>query len=350
MRHDRRLDPTAGRRLSMVTSILKLSPAALLFSAALLATSSAGAQRATMAPPPAGPKTLVGIVSDTAGNPVDSVEVFITAVKRRTMSGPNGAFRFDDLKSETYDVSTRRLGYLPQLRKVKVGDEGGTTAFSLVPYMRGLPPVVSSSSRGGLSGVIGDTAYNIVSGAQISVMASDRRTVSDSTGSFFLDLKPGKYMVRVNRSGFASRLVSVTIPNDSGRRMVVWLSPSSRGESAREEWAIENLNARLVRRNPVWSTIYSREDINKMGMTDAAQLATIGARKRVDDNCPAIIDGGPTTAPIWAFAASDIETMETYTPKPASYAPTSIMGRGIQPRARAESDDCPVTVYLWLRK
>jgi len=322
---------------------------AAMLTVALLAASSAGAQRATMAPPPAGPKTLVGIVSDTAGNPVDSVEVFITALKRRTMSAPNGAFRFDDIKSGTYAVSTRRLGYLPQLRRVTVGDDGGTAAFSLIPYMRGLPPVVSSSPRGGLSGVIGDTAYNIVSGAQVTVIASDRRTVSDSTGSFFLDLKPGKYMVSVKRAGFASRLVSVTIPNDSGRRMVVWMSPSSRGESAREEWAIENLNARLLRRNPVWSTIYSREDINRMGMTDAAQLATIGARTRVDDNCPAIIDGGPRTAPIWAFAAADIETMETYTQKRASYAPTSILGRGIQPRAPTESSDCP-TVYLWLRK
>ncbi|MGE5730692.1 MAG: carboxypeptidase regulatory-like domain-containing protein [Gemmatimonas sp.] len=317
---------------------------------AILTASSAGAQRAAMAPPPAGPRTLVGIVSDTSGNSIDSVEVFITSLKRRTMSAADGAFRFDDLKPGTYDVSARRLGYLPQLRKVKVNDDGGTTTFSLVPYLRGLPPVVSSSPRGGLSGAIGDTAYNSISGAQISVMASDRRTVSDSTGSVFLDLKPGKHMVRVKAPGFASRLVSVTIPNDSGRRMMVWLSPSTRGESAREEWAMENLNARLVRRNPVWSTIYSREDINKMGMTDAAQLATVGARQRVDDNCPAIIDGGPRTAPIWAFAASDIETIETYTAKPASYAPTSIMSRGHLPAARPQSSDCPVTVYLWLRK
>lgn len=330
-------------------NLSKSRRACSLLAVAILAASPVDAQRATMAPPPAGPKTLVGIVSDTTGNKVDSVEVFITALKRRTMSAPNGAFRFDDLKSGTYDVTTRRLGYLPQLRKVMVGDEGGTTAFSLIPYMRGLPPVVSSSPRGGLSGVIGDTAYNIVSGAQISVMASDRRAVSDSTGAFFLDLKAGKHMVRVKAPGFASRLVSVTIPNDSGRRMVVWLSPSTRGESAREEWAMDNLNARLLRRNPVWSTIYSREDINKMGMTDAAQLATIGARQRVDDNCPAIIDGGPRTAPIWAFSAADIETMETYTSKPASYAPKSIMQRGHLP-ATVEPTDCPITVYLWLRK
>lgn len=331
--------------------ISKRADAGLLVAVGVIvfAAAPAGAQRATVAPPPTGPRTLVGIVSDTAGNPLDSVEVFIASLKRRTVSTVNGAFRFDDIKSGNYDVTTRRLGFLPQLRRVRVGDDGGTTSFSLVPYMRGLPPVVSSSSRGGLSGVVGDTAYNIVSGAQISVLASDRRTVSDSTGAFFLDLKPGKHMVRVMAPGFASRLVSVTIPNDSGRRMVVWLSPATRGESAREEWAMENLNARLLRRNPVWSKIYSREDINKMGMTDAVQIATMGAGKPVADDCQAIIDGGPRTAPIWAFAASDIETMETYTQKPASYAPTSIMQRGHLPPP-PPSTDCPVTVYLWLRK
>jgi hypothetical protein len=283
------------------------------------------------------------------GNPIDSVELFITALKRRMMSAPDGAFRFDDVKSGTYDVTTRRLGYLPQLRRVKVGDEGGTTAFSLIPYVRGLPPVVSSSPRGGLSGVIGDTAYNIVSGAQISVVASDRRAVSDSTGSFFMDLKPGKYMVHVKAPGFASRLVSVTIPNDSGRRMVVWLSASSGGGSGMEAWVMDSLTQRLLRRNPVWSTIYSREDINRSGMTEAVQLATIGARNPVGESCPAFIDGGPRTAPIWAFSASDIESMEVYTPRIISYAPKSIMSRGHLPAAPRDND-CPNIVYIWLRK
>jgi hypothetical protein len=332
-----------------VASSSRLGRTAALLLIAMLETSTAGAQRSTVAPPPAGPRTLVGVVSDTLGSTIDSVDVFIASLKRHTMSGADGRFRFDDVKPGTYDVSTRRLGFLPQLRRVKVGDEGGTMTFSLVPYMRGLPPVVSSAARGGLSGVIGDTAYNIVSGAQISVIASDRRATSDSTGSFFLDLKPGKHLVRVAAPGFAARLVSVTIPNDSGRRMTVWLTPSTRGESARESWAIDNLNARLLRRDPVHSTIYSREDINSIGPTDIIQLAVMGAHQPVDDDCPAFIDGGPRTAPIWAFSPSDIETMETYTQKRPSYAPKSIMGRGVY-REPAPANDCPVTVYLWLRK
>jgi hypothetical protein len=319
-----------------------------LATVAVLGAASLDAQL-PVTPRPAGPRTLVGVVSDTSGTPIDSAEIFIASLKRRAMSTPDGSFRLDDIKPGTYDVSARRLGYLPQLRKIRVGDEGGVGSFQLVPYVRGLAPVVSSSTRGGLSGVIGDTAYNIVAGAEISVIATDRRASSDSTGSFYMDLKPGRYMVRVKREGYGSKLASVTIPNDSGRRIVVWLSPSSSPGSRREEWAIDSLRRRLLIRNPVWSAIYTREDILRMGATDAAQLATIGARSPVADNCLAFIDGGPTTAPIWAFSAADIETIEVYTPRRTSYAPTSIASRGHLPAA-SQASECSNIVYLWLRK
>lgn len=329
-------------RRADVTVSLRHAPALCLAVVAAFGA-SLGAQ-ATVTP-----RTLVGVVSDTAGAPIDSAEVIITSLKRRVVSTVDGRFRFDDIKPGAYEVSARRLGYLPQVRKVKVGDDGGTISFQLIPYVRGLAPVVTSSSRGGLSGVIGDTTYKLVAGAQVSALATDRRAVSDSTGSFFLDLKPGKHIVRIKAPGFASRLVSVTIPNDSGRRIVVWLSPTARSGSIRDDWLMDSLNSRLLRRNPVWSTIYTREDIERSGMTEAAQLATIAARKRVDDNCPAIIDGGTMTAPVGAFTAAEIETIETYTPRPASYAPTSMMSRG-HLAAPPSSSDCPITVYLWLRK
>jgi hypothetical protein len=327
-------------------NIMFRAKAALVTTVVVACASSLGAQ---MPVPTAGPRTLVGIVSDTAGVPIDSAEIFISSLKRRVMSTADGRFRFDDIKPGTYDVSARRLGYLPQVRKVKVADEGGAISFQLVPYVRGLAPVVTSSMRGGLSGVVGDTSYRSIAGAEISAMATDRRTVSDSTGSFFLDLKPGKHIVRVNAPGFTTRLVSVTIPADSGRRVVVWLSPIAASGSRRDDWLMDSLNSRLLRRNPVWSKIYTREDIVRSGMAEATELATVGANKRVDGNCPAIIDGGTMTAPVGAFSAAEIEMMETYTPKPARYAPTSIMSRGHLP-AQPSSGDCPITVYIWLRK
>ena len=305
----------------------------------------------------AGPRTLVGVVLDTLGNPVDSVEILVGSLKRHVMTGPDGAFRFDDVKPGSYEIAARRIGYYPQVRSAVVGDNGGVVSFSLAPGVRALPPVVTSVPLGGLSGVIGDTAYDIVVGAQVAVIASDHRTLSDSLGRFHVDLRPGKYMVQVSRDGYRSRLVSVTIPNDSGRRMTVWLTPSNRGQLARDAANLDALKLRLENRNPVWSSLFTREDINRLGIQEGAQLARLGVNSwqgSLSDQCQAIIDGGPGRVPLWAIDAADIEAMETYTPRRLNGGPTSINGnRRISTQAGATNNlGCPagVFVYVWLRK
>ena len=309
-------------------------------------------------PKPAGPKTLVGLVTDTIGNPIDSVELLIASVKRHATTGPDGTFRFDDLKAGPYHIVARKLGFYPQVQSATVDDKGGVVSFSMIQGVRALPPVVTSVARGGLSGVIGDTSYNIIEGAQIAVLASDRRALSDSMGRFFIDLAPGKYMVNVTRPGYRSHLVSVTIPNDSGRRMTVWLAPSNRGTNARDAFAYDALAQRLETRNVVYDAIFTREDINRLGIQDGAQLARLGSNSQFgppDDQCPAIVDGGPVTLPLWAIDAADVEAMETYAPHPKTGAVTSIGGnRRISTQAGANSQasaPCKgVRVYVWLRK
>ena len=301
-------------------------------------------------PPKAVPGAIVGLVTDTVDAPLDSVELFITAKRRRTTTHADGTFMFDDVKPGAYDVSARRLGFLPQIRSIQVTDSGAVVAFALVPFVRALPPVVSSSTRGGLSGVVGDTAYNIVVGAQVTVVGSGESAVTDSTGSFFFDLKAGRYMVRVKRDGFASRLVSVTVPKDSGRRITVWLPPGR--TTVREEIAIVSLRERLVRRSPVWSKIYTREDLMRLDAPELRQIATMGAGRRVDDNCMAVVDGGPYALPVWMLDADDIETVEIYTDRPARRTITSINNNPRIATQRSPSSivNCPATIYVWLRK
>jgi hypothetical protein len=329
------------------------------FAAVAITAAPAFAQQPA-APQPAGPRTIVGIVRDTIGNPVDSVELLIASMKRHAMSGPDGAFRFDDVKPGSYQILARKLGFYPQVQTTTVDDKGGVVSFSITQGIRALPPVVTSVARGGLSGVIGDTSYNVVEGAQVAVIGGAGRARSDSLGRFFLDLGPGKYMVNVTRPGYASRLVSVTIPSDSGRRMTVWLTPANRGQNARAVFAYDALGLRLEQRNPVFSTIFTREDINRLGIEDGSQLARLGANSQFgppDDRCEAIVDGGPLTLPLWAIDAADIEAMETYAPKPNRGTVTSIGGsRGNSNRsssssnAQAQTPCKGVRVYVWLRK
>ena len=302
---------------------------------------------------------LTGVVTDTAGVPIDSADVSIASLKRRTLSGSDGTFRFDSIKPGRYSVSARRIGFAPQVRTVIVGPAGGTVRFSLVPAPHVLAPVVASAVLGGLSGVVGDTAYNIVAGAQITVLGTDRRAVSDSLGRFFIDLHAGRYMVHVTRPGYDSRMLSVTIPPDSGRRVTVWLQPGDDLARHREVASLDALNYRLVRRTPM-SKVYTREDLNKTSMTELSQLVTSGAGMPVDDNCPAIIDGGPRQLPIWDITANDIEFLELYPPKSITTSdatslrvppPTArnMNGQRLPPLPKA-GYGCTVAVYVWLRK
>src|SRR2546429_87291 len=79
---------------------------------ALVTAASARAQNA-------GPRTIAGVVTDTAGIPLDSIDVSIASLRRRMTSDVNGRFRFDDVKPGTYDVSARHIGYAPQMHAVR---------------------------------------------------------------------------------------------------------------------------------------------------------------------------------------------------------------------------------------
>jgi hypothetical protein len=163
--------------------------------------------------------------------------------------------------------------------------------------------------------------------------------------------------VQVTRPGYLPRMASVTVPPDSGRRIVVWLTPSNAASASREASRMEALNGRLLRRNPVWSKILTREDIARTGITDATQLATVTAGKIVNDNCVVTIDGGPFTAPLWTFTPEQLEMLEVYTssvPRVTIAQQTAQIFGGRGPDTRGApppiNPDCGVAIYAWLRK
>jgi uncharacterized protein (DUF2141 family) len=303
--------------------------------------------------------TLVGMVSDTSHFGIDSADVLIASLRRRTMTAADGAFRFNDIKPGRYEVTARRIGFVAQEGTVIVGADGGVATFCLVPAIRELAPVVSTARRGGLSGVVGDTAFNILRDVEISVVNGGKHVVNDSTGAFFIDLKPGRYVVQFKRPGFGSRLVSVTIPNDSGRKMLVWLAPVSRGEQNREAAAADELKWRLDNAVNSRSQLYTREDLNKTSATDLVQVANLAAVGGVSDTCSVMIDGGPWLMKVWELKTADLEMFEAYESKVPTRAPRSL-SRGSSAISNTanptEPPPCPlptgahVLLYAWLRK
>jgi len=322
----------------------------------------AGAQQPGGRPPvaeqtralPAPPRTIVGIVTDTGNVPIDSAEIRIASMQRRTFSDANGVFRLDGVKPGSYEVRARRLGFAPQVRRVTVGnDRGGSATFALVPVGYVLPPVVTSSPRGGLSGVVGDTAFNVIRGAEVYVVGDGKRTVTDSAGSFFLDVKPGSYMVQVTSRGFGRKLLSVTVPADSGRHLTVWLARSKGAPNHRQAEAIDALRRRFLLRRAT-ARFYSREDLNRYDLQWLSQLVVMASGMPVADDCEVMIDG-LWRRPVYSLTVDEVESVEVYPPGSLgslgqsmlrTRPPRSIDPRGTQPRPAAPR--CPA-VFVWTR-
>lgn len=321
-------------------------------------------------PAPPGPKLFAGLVKDTAGNPLEGVEITIPRLQKRMFTKNDGTFRIDDVKAGTYSVRARKFGYAPQVREFEVESGGGTGEFELMPIARALPAVVASAARGGLSGVVADTGYAPVAGAEVTVLGKGLRTLTDSGGGFFIPAPAGSYMVAIRKHGYADKLASVRIPPDSGRHMTAMLGPGV-PIPAREAWNIADLASRQAWRNKLTMPFYTREEIQKLGIVWIYDLVRMAGSDQYSDDCAVIVNGGPTWVSLATLTVDDVESIEVYDtarergpagrrtgmpaiPRLGARAKVA-RGEGLVPISNAEvanfenlTRNCP-TIYAWLR-
>lgn len=331
------------------------------------------------APDLPGPRKLVGVVRDTSGVPIDSVEVSIASLQRRAFTKIDGSFLFADIKPGKYQVRARKIGYAAQTREFVVADSGGTGAFALLPLPYVLRPVVTTADRGGLSGVVGDTAFNALVGADVRLLGKAASTKTDSLGRFYIPVQAGSYLVRVTQPGFVDRLVSVIVPKDSGQRIRVTLAPPTRPLTIREFHNFDDLNSRLNWRSRAHTRVYTRAELLQMKIDWIYDAVMIGYHEihsgppgSLDKDCVAIVNGGPAYTEIGKLTVDDVETVEIYGGSTTGSMPVSNGRRPPkavpgQPIARAQLTFNPVplsntdqaswanftktctTVYVWLR-
>jgi hypothetical protein len=301
------------------------------------------------APLAAAPRTLVGVAVDTAGRPVDSVEVRLDATSRRMLTGADGVFRFEGLPPARYTVMARKVGYIGASARVVVGSAGASVRIRLTTFTRGLPPVVTTARTSGLGGVVSDTAKHPLGDVEITVLGSSQRTTTDSSGAFFLDVKPGTYMVDVQRDGYKSQLVSVHVPDNAGRRIAVWLADGRDAARGRRIAARQELQRRLDTMSAAFSQRYSREDLAKFTDQTLERVATTGGGRRVGDACMVIVDG-EFRAPAWSLSAADLEFVEVYAPRPVRQPARSLTATAMMPRENRDDPCNSTTVYAWIRK
>ena len=308
-----------------------------------------------------GPRKVGGIVVDTMAIPIDSVEVAIVSLQRRVYSRADGTFLFTDVAPGKYEVRARKLGYAPQTREMVVDSAGATGAFALLPLPYVLRPVVTTVARGGLSGIVGDTAFNALAGAHVRLLGHDGSTLTDSTGAFYMPVRPGSYVVRVTDAGFADRLVSVIVPSDSGERIRVTLAPPTRAPTVRQVHNIDDFGQRLAWRSTIHSRVYTHADLERMQIEWVSEAVLRGFREIhngppgvLDLDCWAMVNGGPDVVKVGTLTSDDVETVEIYDllrpvaptrRRPIALTPMTNTDRG---SILNSGKPCAI-VYVWLR-
>ena len=313
-----------------------------------------------------GPRRLSGIVRDTMELAIGDAEVTIPSLQRRTFTKPDGSFQFDDLRPGKYVVRAKKLGFAPQNRTIVVESGGGRGEFALLPIMQAMPAVVVSSVRGGLSGIIADTSYQGLPGAEVRVLGKNLFVETDSLGAFFLPAPTGSYMVTVTKDGFSRRVVGVSIPVDSGRYLTATLYPASEATPVKEAWNLADLNERLAGRNKQATSFYTRQVLQEKGIVWLRDAVVMGGLDQYDNDCMAILNGGPASIDMSTLTVDDIESIEIYGSRRSGSAgpggpirtPPPLAGRGRTPtpppnntmRATFQNQTryC-ATVYVWTR-
>jgi hypothetical protein len=304
-----------------------------------------------------GPGSVVGTVVDSAGKPVEGVEVTVAEGRRRVYTRPDGSFRIDNVAAAVASVSVRRIGYLPQQRRVTLDSAATVVNFRLMPTAAVLPTLTTAASQLGLSGTVVDTAGRPVAGARVRVLATSHRVDTDSAGAFWMPVPSGSYMVAVAKDKFAQRLASVTIPADSGRSINVWLRPAVT-IPVRQAWNVEDMRERLAFIPPQRRFFYTREMLEQKGITDIFDAVNrlssrFDLRVPLNPECLVVIDGGPDFAVLSSLHTDQVESVEVY----RVYPTNSATSRGARFNQRSNTEDARrgnvgiscIGVYVWLR-
>ncbi len=177
-------------------------------------------------------------MTDTLGAPLSLAEIIAVGETdeirgpHRARAGPTGRFTFPSLAPGQYNLTVRRIGYVPV--QVAVDLPAGTPVtleFELVPRAQILADIVAEvpageAARDGplLFGTVVDSGGAPIPGAELILGGASPKTRGPWTtetrteGRFaFPELGPGRYFLTVRRIGFLPVQMSVTVEEKEPR-------------------------------------------------------------------------------------------------------------------------------------
>jgi Carboxypeptidase regulatory-like domain len=317
-------------------------------------------------------RTLRGEVRDTAGQPIDQVQVLALSAGRMSRTGPDGRFQLDSFPLGEERFLFRRLGFNPVETTVVIDQTDQAIVVRMTPLAQELEPIVVRGRRSGVFGTVTDPVDRPVPDVEVTVLGGSVATRTDSLGRFSLPSVPaGTFMMMVRKRGYLVVRHSVTLPVGEALDLAVLLAPVPPGLSERKvsrlagfggvlDWAWDAHAARRIRCTGGNAAFVPREEIASQGrlrldyaLPRAPSVLVRGFKPEELRNYAVYIDGQDATGwPLSAIPAADVEAVEVYrgatpnrgplSPVPFSTTPTSSYFK--------VAGSCPGgTVWVWLR-
>jgi hypothetical protein len=174
--------------------------------------------------------TLTGIIRDSAGTPLPSVEVLLTETTRTVRSDNAGRFSLGGVSPSAYRVWFRRLGYA-STQFDWTAQVGQTTELAIVmtPIARTLDPVVvmeneekAMKDRASILGLVIDSAGTPIEEAEVQLVGSNRSGLTRGNGGFlFRPLLIGPYVIRVRKLGYEPNVVKLALVAGDDREVII---------------------------------------------------------------------------------------------------------------------------------
>jgi hypothetical protein len=234
------------------------------------------------------PATVSGIVVDSATRQGVAGAIITAGNSQRILSARSdeaGRFTLRGLNAERATIAVRRIGYRQMERSIEVSAD---TSFTLVIVPNGvrLAPVrVGAKGEGVWGVVVRSTDFSPISGAQVFVAGSGKPVTTDSAGEYFVPLKrPGTFMVRVTRQGFAEDVLPVKVKRDEIVESSHVLEESNRTATPPGLW--DDFDQRLRWAPPNSSTLVTGADLRAVGGSVTDGLRGSAAFVRLALNLP----------------------------------------------------------------
>lgn len=210
--------------------------------------------------------TVSGRVQTEQGLPVARARIDLVGATQSAETDSMGRFRLPSLNPGRHVLRARSLGFLPSEVSIVLGTRDTTVVIALIRAPNRLSEVTVRGNWQGIHGIVGDAISQApLSGVAVRIVGVSSDTRTDDSGIFSAPTRAGSFVVRLEKEGYAPKTLSIEVPRDSSREVLVSLDTSSVNDA---------------RTQILWREYDSRTRMRGMNsaLVPAGELARIGTQ------------------------------------------------------------------------